>query len=94
MMTVDDMQRVLSLPGDPEHPEFGPAVMEAGARLAMAAADDRGLRAALHEAVQLVLVGMSIETDRPRATLHMLIAELTEGAEELLALTGHARHDA
>lgn len=94
MMTVDDMERVLCLPRDPNLPEFGPAVMPAGAQLAEAATENKGLRAALYEAVQLLLVALSIETDRPRATLHMLIAELTEQTEELLALTGNSRPDA
>lgn len=94
MMTQEDLDRVLSLPRDPDAPGFGPAVMALGAQLAEQAVENKGLRAALYEAVQLLLVGLSIETDRPRATLHMLIAELTEQTEELLALTGNAHLDA
>lgn len=93
-MSVTDFTTELTLPCDPDAPEFWPAVMKAGATLAEAAVDSKGLRAALFEAVQLVMVGISIETDRPRATLHMLICELTEQAEELLAMTGAARPDA
>ena len=93
-MTIDDMKRLASLPQDPAAPGFGRAAQDAGAALALAASENRGLRAALLEAVELVIVGIAAETDRPRATVDLLVADLGERCVDLLALTGKARRDA
>lgn len=94
MMTIEDVQRLIDLPQDPDAPGFDNAAMVAGAALAMAAADNRGVRAALLEAAQMVVVGIAMDTDRPRATVDMLIGEISQGCVDLLALTGEARLDA
>lgn len=94
MMTIDDLERVLSLPRDPGAAGFDPAVMTAAGQLAELAADHKGLRAALFEAVQLLLVALAIESDHPGRRLRMMIDELSEGSAEMLELTGRARGDA
>lgn len=94
MMTIDDMERLASLPQDPKSPGFDRAARDAGAALALAAADNRGLRAALLEAVEMVIVGIAVETDRPRATIDLLVADLNDRCVDLLALTGKARCNA
>lgn len=94
MMTIDDLERVLSLPCDPGAPGFNPAIMSAAGQLAELAADHKGLRAALFGSVQMLLVALALESDDPRRRLRIMMDELRNGSDEMLTLTGYARADA